>query len=350
MIKLILSSFKEKKRYIISALLFLFSYLSLIMLLSVYNYHLYNINLLQNETINRGVEVIIDGESAKSVLNNNNIEIYYPIYNNQRMLYHGKSTNFNTTNNVTLTYGSDVKNNNEIIVSSFFAKSIGLDENNYKTELEFKYEEHEYSFIVVGITDDNNSDVYLEQEEFRKIFDIEANRFYVLIDKYSNVDSFINRMLNNGYIANLYNATNEEELNSLINLQKTYVGIMLIIVLLIFFFLFAIVKNMIQYESKNIAVLKAVGYRNAVILFILLLRLLIVNLFSYLLMLGAIIFTYWIANSIFLQFDLSLFNLINYSSLIMIVISFLIFISVFMYRKKIKKIDVIDVLQDYELL
>lgn len=348
MLKLVFNSFIEKNRYIISALLFLLSYLSLTMLLSIYNNYEYNIKSLQNEEINRTIEVDIDKENALSILKNNKyIETYYPMYNNKRMLYQDKNINFNTSNNVDLIKGSSIKNNNEIIISKSFSKLVKLEETNYNIKLNFKYNEKEYSFTVVGITDNNKADVYLVEEEFQKIFNPEPSSYYVLISDYKDVKKFINQMLDKGYIANLYNATSEEELNTLINLKNTYIGIMIAIILLIFFFLCIIVKNMLQYETKNIAILKAVGYKNRIISLIMLLRLLIVNLFSYLFILFITIITHFISSSIISKYNLSLLKLFYYDSIIMLIISFLIIINISIFQRKIKKLDVINTLQDY---
>jgi len=212
MLKLILNPFKEKNKYLISALLFIFTYLSLTILLSVYNHYTSNINTLQNEEINRGIEITITEESATSIFkDNSNIELYYPIYNNQKMLYQNQNVNFNTTDNITLVQGSNAENDNEIIISQSFSKSIKLDENNYNNELNFNYENTEYHFIIVGITDNNNADVYLKSEKFKEIFNPQVKSFYVLIANYKDVNNFLKQMINDGYIANLYNATNEEE-------------------------------------------------------------------------------------------------------------------------------------------
>jgi len=117
---------------------------------------------------------------------------------------------------------------------------------------------------------------------------------------------------------------------------------MAIIIILIFCFLLAIVKNMIHYESKNIAFLTAVGYRNIIIFFILLIRLLIVNLFSYILTLIITIPLSLIINI----YHLSFLKLISIDTLIMLVISLLILICLFIAKRKIVKLNVSDILQD----
>lgn len=347
MISLIFSGFREKKKYIISLILFIFGYLILLIIFSIHNHYRYNIDLLKNEPINRGIEIFINDLSAIDSFKND-IEYYYPIFANQEIKINNQYYYFNSWNSDdTLIVGQTIKNTNEIIISKRLFNILKLNENDYNKILEYTVNNNEYTFNIVGVSSNNQSDIYMSYKDFITIFDLEPDRYYILIDNYDKVSKFIESMTEIGILANLYDSTIQSQIDSMVNLKNIYEYIMCFIVLLIFIFLLVIVKNSIQYENKNIAIFKAMGYRINNILYIILMRLIIVSLLSYIVIQLLIFLIFIISSNIFIQYGLSLFNLLKYNTITMVLICVLILINVFFYKKKIFKMNVIEILQDF---
>lgn len=346
MLNLILSGFREKKIYIISLVLFILSYLILLTLFSIYNHYNYNISILKNEPINRGIEVYTNNahsiESYKNI-----IEKYYPIYANQKIKKENKYYDFNSWNDdIKLSIGKEPKNKNEIVVSKRLYNSLKLNEKDYNKVVEYSINNTIQKFYIVGITSNNQADIYMNKNDFTSLFNIDPNKYYVLINNYSNINNFIENMMNNGLTASLYDSTMQTQIDSMENLKNIYQVVMLFIIILIFMFLLVIVKNNIYHENKNIAIFKAIGYRNSKILNIILVRLFIVSLISYVIMQILSFITFSCFN-IFNQYGLTLINLLIYNTITMVIIFLLILINIIFYRSKIVKMNVIDTLKDF---
>lgn len=346
MLGLILSGFREKKIYIISLVLFLLGYLVMLALFSIYNHYNFNISILKNEPINRGVEVYTsDVQIIKSY--KSNIENYYPVFANQEVKKDNKYYDFNSWNNdIKLSIGKDPKNENEIVVSQRLYNNLKLNENDYNKVIEYSINNTTQKFYIVGVTNNNQADIYMNAKDFTALFDTDPNRYYVLINNYNNVNKFIENMMDNGLTANLYDSTIQTQIDSMENLKNIYQVIMCFIIVLIFLFLLVIVKNNIYHENKNIAIFKAIGYRNSKILGIILARLFIISLISYAIM-QIISFTAFSCFNVFSQYGLTLSNFLLYNTFTMGIIFLLILMNTILYRNKVVKMSVIDVLQDF---
>lgn len=345
MFNVIFSAFREKKKYIISLLLFLITYLIFLILLSIYNYYSNNINLLQNEPINRGIEVYTND------INNivtNDIEMYYPIFPNQTIKKDSKYYDLNSWNEESnLILGKKPETKAEIVISKNLFTLLKLKEDDYQQTLTLSINDNLYKFNIVGITNNIKADIYLDELSFQSIFDIKPNKYYVLINSYKNVNKFINNLMNQGISASLYDATMQVQIDSMKNMQNMYTYIMIAIIIVIFLFLIVIIKNNIQYENKNIAIFKAFGYRSIKILYIILMRLVFISLLAYTIiqLLTSVIFL--ILRKFIETYNLSLINLFTYNTITMFIIMGLIFINVFIYKKKVVKMNAIEVLQDF---
>lgn len=347
MFHFILSGFREKKIYIISFILFLLGYFFLLVLFSIYNHYDYEINSLKEEEVNRGVDVYTNDIHTLDSYNDI-IEKYYPVYTSKQIEKDHQYYDFNTWNDdFKITLGSEPKNKYDVVVSERLYRNFHLSEDDYHRTINYSINGVNYQFHIVGITNHNQVDIYMNMNDFISLFQSFPNQYFVLINHYQSVQPFIEKLMKSGIVAEIHDSTIQMQIDSIKNLKRIYFIILCFIMILLFLFLWIIVKNNIQHENKNIAIYKAIGYRINQINFIITMRLLLVALFSYFFIQICMIIVSFIYHNTLILYGLGLLKLIQYNTYILFVIICFIILNIYFYRRKIIKMNVMDVLQDF---
>lgn len=180
---------------------------------------------------------------------------------------------------------------------------------------------------------------------------VDTSECLAVINKYENLDDIMQQLKNKNYNSNLYDTSSLNDI-------KTYkaVGIILnilivIMISFIYILLYIIVSNIINSEKKDIAILKAVGYKQLDILKIIVYRLFFITIISF--MIGVIInkilvpsMNYKIMQSMNLNLNYNLHLNIPYYAIILLTLIFIIMIASLKNMRKIKLIDTINLLKE----
>lgn len=263
-----------------------------------------------------------------------------------------------------LTLGNDFENNNkdlQIILPSKLLtadnKYISLDSYLGK-KVKLRIEDYELEVFVTGIYNNSNSSyVYInkalkdELVEYNK--EIETNTILaVIVDDYKNVESVINNLKNNyGYNANIRDMSGQSDIK-MYNLAS---ALILVIIILIIVFMYVsigiIIDSIISDERKDIAILKAIGYKKKHLSNIMKNRILAILTISFIIgMILSLILNTIIGKLIENRLEISIVQ--NYhvyliiSIMLIILIYFIAILTVKLNNKKIKKVSAIELLKE----
>jgi hypothetical protein len=338
---IVLSSFKEKSKYIVFLLLFLFVYLIFTILLSTYIEYNENIEAIKNDDINKTLEVNINKEDALNYFEENSKVItYYPIFSDKLVTINGDyyNVNYNSDNYEILKGKTNGKG--EIIVSEGVFNRLGLTSLN--DTLTITYNNINYTFEVVGIIQKTGTSIYLNLDDFLDMFELEENKYYVVVKNHDDIENIIKELNTLGYMADRYDTTGETQIETIESLKTTYRFIILALTIILFIFLNITIKNILNKENKDIAIYKALGYKLDKILLIIFFRFLIILLFT-LLIVSVIYIIYF---GLIYQ-NISLLSIIISNVITTFIILGLIIINLIKYKTNIKKMNVFDILQEY---
>ncbi len=334
MINIFFSSFKRKKNYLILLALLILCYLLFGIFLFLYYKNENSIDLIKNDKINRGIEIICSEEDINSILSNHSaIEYFFPIYNNQVLKINNTNYSVNYFNNYEddIISGEKISNSKEIILSSKIKEdivNINVGKNKYK---------------VVGVINNPKASLYFDKNEFEEMFNVKPTKYYALIKDYEYIPSVINYLASKNIVAYNYDVSLSTEIESLQKVQNLYISSMIIIILLLMLFFAIIIKNLLNIEKKNIALLKLIGYSNKKISLIVFARILFVIICS--ILLSQLIFTlFYFGFNNYFKLEISILLKVNF----IITTLFLLVGSVFslLSQNKIKKIKPILELQN----
>lgn len=341
---IITNAFKDKKKYIVFYLLLQTIFILLELLLSHYEYYNYQINYVVGaKEINRGLEVIVDNENIKNMFDNIiEIKEYHPIYNNQSVTYNGNYYQINYFFRCSLKYGKIIKNEKEIVISTYLYKKMGLQEDDIgKKKIELFIGNKIYEYKIVGVTDNNKAHLFLSLIEFKSIFKSQARKYYLLVDKYPNISIVIKKLEKQKVSVSIHDADGMKEIEKIQVIQREYFYILMMLLVFLIYFIKYILKNIKKSEEKNIALLKILGYKNKTIKKIIEFRIVILITFTYL----VTVTISFIINS-FIEYIDILF-VIKSNSVIYMLAILLNYLNSIKIIKEIKKINVLKVLEDF---
>lgn len=340
-----LKSNKNNKQYFVY-LTFLFSFIILITcycyINNVYEYTIKN--RLQNRVINI---TSYDNENTtkKKIDNIPHIISFYPGYvnivmhskNNTKYIFNYYKYNIKCTNKKTITQIKE----NEIIIPS----SLNIEKDK---KLIAYINDKKYEFNIIGIYDSKKvgSDDIFASESFMKnnSFDSSKNNWNAIIDDYANMGSVIEQLKGQKYDVTI---KDESGLNS-IKFYKLSLKIFafgeFILLIFIIYILSLIIKDTINNNNYDIAILKTCGFHDSDILKIIINNLIIISLKTILIISIVMLIIYYILGSFnkisydILPFPYMIKN-IFLSSTIFLIIILLVSISNFKDIKKISPVN-----------
>ena len=260
----------------------------------IYNLYLLNntyADKIKNNSANRTLYV------SKEVISENDIEKLNKLENIDQVYRDLNSFSMNLESNITtrIEYSGNIEISNlkignnfndeqipQIILPSKMMTSSGamisLDEYYNKT-VTLKLDDFEVNAYVIGIYDNINSyttyiNAYFKEKLIEYNSDIETKTILtVVVDNYNNVDEVINTLQNDyGYNANLRSTSGQADIK-MYNMAM-YMIYVIIVLVIIFTYISVgiIIDGIISDEKRDIAILKAIGYKKKYISKILLYR------------------------------------------------------------------------------
>lgn len=346
MISLITNIFKCKKRYGVFLAILVLCFAILLVLVNTGQYYQ---NVLENglgtEIINRKLMVANTKEDILDFIQDTpNIVEYYPYaYLNGSFEGSVFDLGYVTTYEYKIMKGKEISRKNEIIVPKQFVDYLGQSIN-------IQINQVEYNLKVVGVSDLKS--IVISRQLFDElILDCHLNiGYYVLIaDNYKYAQKTIDYFSENGYVSTLENTNGLGEYDKMQSFISMLTKFVYFIIIINFIFIVYVIKNIFHIESKNIAVLKAVGYSDLNIGLVIISKILILLLTSIILSTLIFIITIYLLNCVFSN-DYILFSkkcqflyhylLLCLGSIVLLIINY---ISMFF---KIKKLDVVKILNE----
>lgn len=331
MFKLVLKSSINNKMVYIYIILFLFLFFLFAVFFNEY-YKYYNfINEELGENYFNRMYLVENSNIEKLesyIYKNNMIDKYDEMFKNET-IYFGKdllSINYASLK-VALEDGRNIEQSNEIIISKYVLDRLGLTLNDFSNkEINLSIDGKNSEFLIVGITSDNESDIYLEKQVFLNSFNPKINGFYILISDYKYTSKFYQELESFNSIVELINADGLEEINEaqeILNIYKViYITFLILFLILVILFVSMFFKN----EINFIFLLKVIGYNSQKILNYFYLKLIFV----------------FISSLVFLDLSLILFldifSLILVNEILFISFIFSFIILGLVFNRKIKNI------------
>lgn len=249
------------------------------------------ISKIQNNIKNRIIYISDDQEiKLEDILNNENIiDVYYKstdilVYLND-VTEPLKTVSQEEIPNIC--EGTNIFSNNneiEIIISDKIKNENNL---NLGKNVIIKYNQLKINARIIGIykEDSKNNYVYISKNGYEKISEydndlLDKHICLGIIDNYSNVNKVIDN-LKNKYSCNIYDTSGITDINTYKIISTIILAFIIIMGFLIFLLVTVIINDIIDGEKVDIAILKAIGYKNKNILRIILNRVITLTSFSY---------------------------------------------------------------------
>ena len=346
MISLITNILKCKKRYGIFLAILILCFVIMLVLVNTRKYYQDVLeNGLGTEISNRKLMVINTEEDTLDCIKASpNITDYYPYtYLNGSLdkLNLNLNLSYATTYEYKLLQGKEIRLKNEIIVPKELSNYL----NGF---IHVQINQVEYILKVVGVSDLKNIVISRGLLDELLIHNNLNIGYYVLIaDNYKYAQKNIDYFSEKGYIATLENSNGVSEYNKMQSFISMLEKFIYAIIGFNFIFIIYIIKNIFHIESKDMAILKAIGYSDGNISFLILLKILILLLISMVLSVLIFVIIIYLLSFILLS-DYILFSkkcwfLSNYLFLCLgsIVLLIINYIPIFF---KIKNVDVVKIL------
>lgn len=361
---IIFSSFRDRKKYLLYLLLITLCFVILMILFSVYKYYDYYINdIIGNKQSNKIIYIDKFNQSNEIVNKNlleeiDNIQYIYKNFREIKALYENNSftLQFDYYDKISIQFGQKPINNFEIIIPVYLAQKMNIeDENDFKS-IDIQVNDKFYTFKIVGVYNNNYEIIYTNYdtlEGINKDIEIPFNNYLGLVHEYRYLDntiSDIENICNCG--ASIAEYSSEQEIESLTKIKNSIQMCLIIISIFIFIIFYSILRNIYVNEEKNIALLKALGYKNYLISLIILIRILIILVIS--IIISTIIFLTGLLivgksmSSLNIMLILNIFTLKTVYLIFGIIIIPITFILSILYNHKYKSINVLQILSsDY---
>lgn len=305
---------------------------------------------------NRTIEILNNSQDEiKSVLTkNNNIQSFYSYYQN----FNGNigdfiiNINFLPNNKLDIDIGKEISNKNEVLITKDIVELYKVDlikNSNIKVTIE----NQSYEFKVVGIIKSGYKMMYVHDnilEEIAAKSNIDPVSYIALVKNYTSLNETISTLRNMNLSTELFDTTGQYEIDQLKKIERMS-GYMIIISLFILIIMLSnIIKNIYYNEEKNISILKTVGFRDIQINLILFLRIILLIIIEF----SILFIIYFILYGLFIIFNNhGLIDFLNHTNIMFIFLKTL-FANVviaciinIVYIKKIKKMNILEVLNEY---
>ena len=346
---LFLKTFIRKSSFYAYLLIALISFTALLIFI--------NITSSINDEINRKSEHYTNRElilSSKDDINsikdkiknqNNIVEVYNYISSVATF-----DNNFLTVNtfvkekNLNMVSGRGIEKNetNVVILPNSFTKYL-----NQTIKLNIEGVEQDYK--VVGIYKDDLDKTEYAYISYTDNFNIESvsNTYILLVDNYDNVNIVKTKLLDDGYKVTIDTNSISENIETLNTLKIVFNILTLIIIIFICLFLYFIIKDLLEDEKYDIAILKSIGYKNILLFKINLLKTFIIIFAS--LLIGTMLSYLFII--LLNRIHISFINFYIYYKSSSLLITYLIgliilILSSFYSKKEINKIKPIIIFND----
>ncbi len=175
----------------------------------------------------------------------------------------------------------------------------------------------------------------MTEDNFTNINTESPDSYYILIDTYENVFKVQEELQKLGYYSELYDSSGLLNIEKVENIQNSYKYILVFSLITLNVVICLIIKNIIKNEDKNIALLRAIGFKKRKISIILFIRVFLI--LSCTLLISTILVT--IINYCFLNYDI-----INYILLTWILSLLILFLNFIFFRYQITKLNPIEIL------
>lgn len=239
-----------------------------------------------------------------------------------------------------------------------------LETNEYKIEqllntyVTLKYESMKISAKIVGIYNDstNRGTAYISRAdiipfcEYNKNL-IRENSYMAIIDNYKNVNNTIDKLTDMGYSANIYDQSGQNEIR-LYNMVSNVLKILIYLITIFIYVLVSVIINSMIVEEKNdIAIFKAIGYKNIDLLKIIIVRLIFVSIISYcisiLISLGInCLINFILFKTFHEKVSFSILIHLKYTIMPLLIVLLINILSAYVNSKKIKNISIINLLKE----
>lgn len=230
------------------------------------------------------------------------------------------------------------KNGNEYNYENMLERNIILESNNKD-----KYFRHE--FKVTGIYENKSNSIInelyttcLEQELNQKM----QKYIVTFLDEKDTRDA-IRYLKNIGYQVSLLSDDTQAELGSYLKLTKIIDAFIHLLLLIIALIIYMIIKSFINYQNKNIAMMKTFGFSMKTILFNITLSMLLIILISYLCSMLLIALYNISLIVIRIKSNFIITNAMNLFYIVLFVIISIV-IAILLHYKQIKRICIIKLL------
>lgn len=338
-------------------------------------YNLYFLNNIyaekvKNNIVNRVILATksnITDEDIKKINNIENIQDIYRKLNNFNMKLDDELNipikYCNELEIPKLVLGKEFDNNYEfevILPKKTLDRSNNLIslENYYGQEVKLTLNDFEMNVYVIGIYDDISfNSMYINQNLKNKLLEynpkLENNSaLSIIVDNYKNVNGVIENLNNNyGYSAGLESNVGQSDIK-MYNIASILIIIILsLVVIFTFVSIGIIIDGIISDERKDIAILKAIGYKRKHISTIIVYRVLAILTISFILgIILSLVFNCTIGKvienklEVNIELDFSVYCLV--SLLLIIFIYFIALIATKINERKVKKISTIELLKE----
>ncbi len=346
MISIIVNVFKCKKKYVTYFLMLVLCFLIMINLINTQQYYKKILEVdVGTKIINRKLVVLNSNDKIISKIESfSNLTDYYPY-----VYLEGSFDNVNikleyvASEEYNLIDGYTIKNKNEIIVSKEMSKYLGKNIN-------VKLFNKTYEFKVVGISDLEFAIVSKDLlRDLIDYFNINIEYYILISNNYKSAETNIDILSQNGYNAFLESNDGLVEYNEMQKFISLLTKFIYFIIFLNFLFIIYIFKSLSLVETKNMAILKAIGYSDFNIGIIFIFKILIVLLISIAFALVFFIGFFGLLNC-FISSEYILFtnkfNFLNKYFWLCLISIILLFIDYVPIILKIKKLDVLGILNE----
>lgn len=337
----ILVVFRDKKKMFIYFLLVFSVCIIMFFLLLIEQYYDYYINNVYGNLVeNRGIEIFGNKKDIENIIESN-YEIIEPIYSSISLSVGDDIFLVNSFNNIIKNNSVNMLNENEIVVSQNFSLKYNVLVNDFIT---LNINNNEFTFKIVDIMYHTNVQIYFNSGFYEKNFSIFPKSYYVLLKEYKDVDKTLEKLNNNGFFSVLYDSSYQTNIENFNFVKNKFQIVFIIGFFLSLFFAFNIIKNNIKDESKNIALYKALGYRNSKIMVITISKILILLLLPMFLFCFLCFIILLFLNIINTKVFFDLLSIILCLLIFIILIMFVVFMNAFYLSKYIKELNIFNIL------
>ena len=342
---IILSFFRNKSKSFLFITLFIISFIMMLMLISSKEYYQYVLdNGIGSQIDNRKLLVLNNDDFPKNLDKNNYIKDYYPNTNincefndDKFLLQHLTEAELN------LISGKYILKKNQIIVPKELESYL----NNY---INIKVSNDEYTLQVVGISDIDR--IVISKDFINELIEnlnLDIEYYIVISNNYSDIKKIVDSFDQNGYISFLANDKSLSEYNELAKFIDMLNIFIYILIIFDFVFIIYIIKSILNIEKREIAILKAIGFSNLKVNFIIITRILLIILISSFLALLLYVIAFSIINNIlnsdYVYYTLEYKYIDNYILFILLTILFVLLNTIYIFLS-IKNVDVVNNLME----